>query len=99
MDGVTWTKMLKWMVSTLTPVVGRVDPDNRILLIVDGHASRLDVTGIDTAHEYGIDVLIMHSLIAAVGPDLQHIPGQVPQAVPGGGEGGSPVPDQPVHVH
>jgi len=61
MDGEVFTEWLKWMQKTVMsemPEFGQLGPDNRILFILDGHSSRINIDAIKQAKELGIDILI-----------------------------------------
>jgi hypothetical protein len=40
------------------PELGQLGPDNRILFILDGHSSRINIDAIKQAKELGVDILI-----------------------------------------
>lgn len=54
-DGPTFAEVLKWLA---TVIPGGVSPSNRFLLVLDGHASRLDPDALDVAIELGFVLLL-----------------------------------------
>ncbi|KAG1671533.1 hypothetical protein FOA52_011253 [Chlamydomonas sp. UWO 241] len=56
MDGRVWVGCLAWMA---TQIKGGVSPTNKVLLIVDGHTSRLTCEGVDEARAVGFEVMVL----------------------------------------
>jgi hypothetical protein len=56
MDGRVWVECLQFMASQIK---GGVSPTNKVLLIVDGHTSRLTCEGVDQARELGFEIMVL----------------------------------------
>jgi hypothetical protein len=63
MDKKTFTQMLKTL-SDVTP--GGISLENRLLLLVDGHASRFDAESVDMAKKTGINIFVFPGGMTAV---------------------------------
>jgi hypothetical protein len=56
MDGKVWIEFLKWLANQIP---GGVSLNKKVLLVVDGHESRLSVDGIRTAKTLGFEVVVL----------------------------------------